>query len=84
MTKSQAKASLRKILEKTAELKDQVEDLKNEAEETAENIEPYEGKNDLMDAQLERQEWFEELASSLEELYDSLDNADYELSDKAE
>ena len=84
MTKTQAKAGIRRILETIANLKDEVEDLKGEAEETSESIEPYDGKDDLTEAQYERQEWFEELTSTLEDLFDNLEASQEELEGKAE
>lgn len=60
MTKAQAKRKLERI-------KELVEDLRIEVEETVESIEPYEGKDDLTEAQQERLEWFEELQQALED-----------------
>jgi heme oxygenase len=60
MTKAQAKRKLERI-------KELIEDLRIEVEETVESIEPYEGKDDLTEAQQERLEWFEELQQALED-----------------
>ena len=84
MTKKQAKARIREILESIGNVKDLIEDLKNDAEETSEAIEPYDGKNDLNEAQQERQEWFEELATTLGDLFDNIEEGQGELEEKAE
>ena len=79
MTKTQAKAALRKLMERIDDINAELYDLKAELEETAENIEPYEGYNDLTPEHEERQEWFEGAASALEDLIDAIDNASCEL-----
>ena len=70
MTKTQAKKQLAKI-------KELVENLRMDVEETIDSIEPYEGNDDLTEAQEERLEWFEELQQTLEDM-------EYELDDKIE
>lgn len=70
MTKTQVKRQMEKI-------KEMVENLRMEVEETIDSIEPYEGKDDLTEAQEERLEWFEEVQELLE-------NMEYDLDDKIE
>lgn len=70
MTKTQARKQLAKI-------KELVENLRIEVEETIDSIEPYEGKDELTEAQEERLEWFEELQQVIEDF-------EYELDDKLE
>lgn len=82
MTKSQAKSKIVQILEALESVKDIVDDLASEAEETADDIEPYEGKDDLTEAQEERQEWFGDLASILYDAYESLADAQNNLEEK--
>lgn len=83
MTKTEAKKQLRTILEKLGEVKDLIDDLKSETEDTANSIEPYENRNDLTELQQERQEWFEDVTSDLENAYDSIEEIESNLDDKA-
>lgn len=69
MTKTQAKKKVGKIRELLMELNDEVM-------ETIDEIEPYEGKDDLTEQQEERLEWFENLQSELDNALDNL--AEYE------
>lgn len=70
MTKTQAKKRFNELLEKFEDLQAEIFDFKAECETTAEEIEPYESKDDLTEAQQERQEWFENLAGNLEDITD--------------
>lgn len=72
MTKTQAKSKLRKLKEMLENITCEIEDLKQDIDDTAESIEPYEGCNDLTQEQYDRQEWFEEVGSNLEDLIDSI------------
>lgn len=65
MNKTQIKSKLQLII-------DELEELQNEVEETRDNIEPYDGKDDLTEKQQERCDW-------LDEVVDSLDSAKSEL-----
>lgn len=67
MTKTQAKKKL-------TEIKESVENLKLEVEETVDSIMPYEGKEELTEAQEQRLEWFEDLLQSLEDMEYELDS----------
>lgn len=75
MTKTQARKQLKSIIEVLDELRPDLEDLKSEAEETSENIEPYGDADELTEAQQERQEWFEDLASNLQDIIDAIESA---------
>lgn len=75
MTKTQAKSQLKKILDTLATLTSDLENLQCDVEETIDCIEPYEGCNELTAEQEERQEWFEELQSMLEEITDNANDA---------
>ena len=65
MTKTQIKAQISKI-------RDLILELKDEVEITIDDIEPYDGKDDLTPQQEERQEWLEEVMNELENASDSL------------
>lgn len=80
MTKTQAEKAVRLLVQKIEEAMSMLEDLKNEVEETAENIEPYENKDDLTPQQEERLEWFEELGEALDSAEDNLTEITDELS----
>ena len=79
MTKNEAKKWIREILEKVAELRETADDLNNEAEYTCDEIEPYEGRDELTPAQEERQEWFRELTDKLSDAVSSLDTIESDL-----
>lgn len=79
MTKNEAKKWIREILEKVAELRETADDLNNEAEYTYDEIEPYEGRDELTPAQEERQEWFRELTDKLSDAVSSLDTIESDL-----
>lgn len=68
MNKKQAKARLEKLL-------DELDTLRMEAEETADGIEPYEGRYELTEQQEERQEWFSNLTSEIESAIDNIRSA---------
>ena len=65
MKKNIIKNKLDKIL-------DELDTLRMEIEETAESIEPHKGKDDLTDEQQEKQEWCENLASTIEDAIDNI------------
>ena len=79
MTKNEAKKWIREILEKVAELRETADDLNNEAEYTYDEIEPYEGRDELTPAQEVRQEWFRELTDKLGDAVSSLDTIESDL-----
>lgn len=79
MTKNEAKKWIREILEKVAELRETADDLNNEAEYTYDEIEPYEGRDELTPAQEERQEWFRDLTDKLSDAVSSLDTIESDL-----
>ena len=66
MTTTQIKKELKGI-------KDIIENLLEEVEETREDIEPYEGHNDLTAKQEMRLEWLEKVTDCLEQLIDEID-----------
>lgn len=79
MTKTELKARVRRALELLGELKDELDDIRSDAECAAEEIEPYEGRYDLTQAQEDRQAWLEELAECLSDGVDELDGRQAEL-----
>lgn len=80
MTKTQLKAKLQKLYDLIEEVKPDLEDLQGDAECERDDIEPYEGKDDLTPAQEERQEWFDsaidQIGNAIDNLQDALDNLD--------
>ena len=79
MTKTQIRAQLRKLLEKLGDIRTEFDDLKCEVEDTRDNIEPYENCYDLTPEQEERQEWLDNLASSIDDLVSNIENSESEL-----
>ena len=79
MTKSEAKKSIRALLEKVAELREAVEDINADVEDTYNEIEPYEGRDELTPAQEDRQEWFSELNDKLNDASSLLETIDSDL-----
>ena len=82
MTKTQVRAKLKSLLERLGDLRAELDDLKCEVEETAESIEPYEGKNELTYEQEERKDWLDSVASELEDLVQNIESSEWELEDK--
>lgn len=74
MRKNQLESRKAIILEKLEEIRDLMSDLRDEAEETLNEIEPYEGKDDLTPAQEERQDWFDSQREALDNAIDDIDN----------
>lgn len=90
MTKTQAKATIKNLLEKGSIGKlfgflcDSIEDLESfisDVEETSYEIEPYENRNDLTPQQQERQEWFDDLQGCLEEIKDAMEDLQYKINE---
>lgn len=80
-TKKQFKKRIEELKEKLQDLRLEFEDLQSDLETESGDIEPYEGRNDLTSLQMERQEWLDNTASTIEEtvsrLQDGEDNLDY-------
>lgn len=74
-TKTQLIKRAKEITIKLYELLDQVEELQSDMIDEADNIEPYEGKNDLTPIQEERQEWLQNNADNCESVIDSINDA---------
>ncbi len=81
MTKTQVKARLKKLLEQLGDIRAELSDLQCEVEDTRDNIEPYEGADDLTPEQEERQEWMDNAAYALDEATTSLEEIEYNLED---
>lgn len=64
--KTQFQKMLRKIY-------DQVEDVRMLLEEESESVEPYEGKDELTQAQEERQEWLDNAQSTCQDFLDNIE-----------
>ena len=82
MTKTQIRAKLKKLLEQLGDIKAELYDLQYEVEDTRDNIEPYEGADDLTPEQEERQEWLDDLDSSHDTVISNLEDAECELEDR--
>ena len=79
LTKTQAKKRIAEPVEKLTELQNELDDLTCELQNEAEEIEPYEGKDELTEQQEQRQEWLEETAETMETQTDNLLDIIYEL-----
>lgn len=84
MTKTQIRSQLRKLLERLSLIKDDLQDLENEVEETRDNIEPYGDAYELTEAQEEKQEWCDDLAYEMQNLVDNIEEGINEIEDKLE
>ena len=82
MTKTQIRAKLKKLLDQLGDIKAELYDLQSEVQDTRDNIEPYEGCYDLTPEQEERQEWLDDLDSSLDTVISNLEDCEYELEEK--
>ena len=91
MTRTQVRARLNKLYNEgclgklnaiLGECIEELDDLISECEETRDEIEPYEGKDDLTEDQQERYEWFDELISDLESLKSDLEDYEGNLGDQ--
>lgn len=56
------------------DIKSELEDLQCETDDEANSIEPYDGKDDLTQAQEDRLEWLAEFASIMEDTIGNMDN----------
>lgn len=82
MTKAQIKKQASQLLDKLTELKCELEDFQGLVQDESDNMEPYEGKNDLTEKQQERQEWLEDFASIIDDAANSLQEAEDTIQDK--
>lgn len=82
MTKTQARAKLKKLLDRLGDLRADLYDLRDAANETAESIKPYGNRKSLRWEQYLRKEWFEDVAYALEDLVEEMNHAECELEDK--
>lgn len=74
-SKTQFKKRANEIKEKLENLLTDIEELQSDLENESADIEPYENKNDLTDAQYERQEWLDEQVSNVEQAQTSVQDA---------
>ena len=75
MTKTHAKNRMNQLKEKLLDLKDEFESLVSDLEETSGDIEPYENRSDLTEAQEARQEWFDNASDELDDIVYALGEA---------
>ena len=71
MTKTQIRKQVRELKERYESLIADLEELRDEVEDTVDNIEPYGDRYDLTQAQEERQEWLEDVVSAMNDIIDS-------------
>lgn len=67
ITKNQIKRRVEKLISSLEDIKEEVANLQFEVEDESQNVEPYEGKDDLTPQQEERQEWLDDSASILDD-----------------
>ena len=82
MTKAQAKAKLKSLLEKIGDLRAEVFDLRDEIDDACKEVKPYKGRNSLRYEQERRKDWFEDIADTLNDLAYDMSDAEWELEDK--
>lgn len=73
MTKSEAKKKIWSILDKVNELSEAIKDLYYDVYKTCNEIKPYEGRNELTQAQEKRLEWFSDLNDKLTDAENALE-----------
>lgn len=73
-TKTQYQKRMRDLATRLAETLEALEDLATDLGEEAEGIEPYEGRDELTQAQEERQQWLEDAQSATSDLRDAIDD----------
>lgn len=82
ITKTQIKSRAHKLWDRIQNLIDgeiadiicELESLKDEVEDESYSIEPYEGYDDLIPEQEERQEWLSDVVSILEDVLSSIED----------
>lgn len=72
ITKTQIKKRVQMLIDQLEEIGNLLMELQDDIDCEVSDIEPYEGKDDLTDAQYERQEWLEETSSIIEEQVESI------------
>lgn len=72
LTKNQIRARLKKLVEILEDVRYELEMLQSDTQEEADNIEPYEGKDELTEQQEERADYLQETADNLETQADNL------------
>ena len=76
ITKTQIKSKLNDLFERISTIRMELEELQSDVEMERDDIEPYEGKDDLTEQQEERQEWLDNTAYTIGEMVDSLNEAE--------
>lgn len=82
MDKRIAKKKVMELIEKFQSLQSEFQELQEELNSAADEIEPYEGREELTQAQEDRIEWLNGLADSLSEIADL--DIEYSVSDYIE
>lgn len=76
LNKKDIKKRVSEMLDKLNDIKTELEELASDVENESENIEPYEGRNELTIQQQERQEWLDECQEALESAVSDIENID--------
>ena len=72
ITKTQIKKRIEKLMDQLTEIGNELMNLQDEIDCEVEDIEPYEGKDELTEQQEERQEWLEETSRTIEEQVENI------------
>jgi len=81
LTRNQIKARVKKLVEILEDVRCELEMLQSDTQEECDNIEPYEGKDELTEQQEERADYLQETADNLETQADNLADIISELED---
>ena len=82
MTKTQARAKLKKLLDRLGDLRADLYDFRDAVNETVESIKPYGNRKSLRWEQYLRKDWFEDIYDVLDDLVEEMNHAECELEDK--
>lgn len=75
ITKTQIRKRIEKLIEQLNDLQLEVQELKDEVENEANDIEPYGDRDELTEAQEERQQWLEDAVGQLDEADSNIESA---------
>jgi Mg2+ and Co2+ transporter CorA len=82
MTKTQARAKLKPLLERLGDLRADLFDLRDALNETAEGIKPYKDRKSPRYEQELRKDWFENVADAINDLVYEMNHAESELEER--
>lgn len=79
LTRTQIKNKLKKLNEQLADIRLELEELQDDIDYECNEIEPYEGKDELTPAQEERLDWLDEAVSTLDTVIYNVQDAEDEI-----